>query len=91
MKLARALVFSLPLFALSAPSFAQGMPGKNAGYIEQKTQEGSVVSFGDDHLLAADAGPNLTIGLRPSTAARAGLLRPRFAFVAEMLKSVEHL
>lgn len=91
MKLARALVLSLPLFCLSAPSFAQDMPGKNAGYIEQKTQEGSVVSFADDHLLVPDAGPYQTTVRRPPGAARAGLVRPRFAFVAEMLKSVEHL
>jgi hypothetical protein len=78
------------LFVFSGTSLAQGTPAK-AGYTEQKTQEGTIVSFGDDHLLAPDAGPYQTTVRRPPGAVRAGLLRPRFAFVAEMLKSVEHL
>jgi hypothetical protein len=49
------------------------------------------VNFDDDPLQAGDLGPvGARIAIMPR-ASRATLIRPRTAFVAELLKSVEHL
>ena len=63
----------------------------NPGYQDHVTRDGRGVIFDDD--LAFAGGPSSSGALFVPTraAARATLLRPRFQFVSEMLKSVEHL
>jgi hypothetical protein len=56
-----------------------------------KDPQGYQYNFGDDPLQAAGLEP---LGARirvASRAARATLIRPRTAFVLELLKSVEHI
>jgi len=70
---------------------AQSTPTKDASYRTETTTSGYRVNFDDDPLEAGGLGP---IGARipvMARASRATLIRPRTAFVAELLKSVEHL
>lgn len=58
---------------------------------ESKSQDGYGYRFDDDPLSAGGfSSGELTIRLNPK-AAKQTLIRPRASFVAEMLKSVEHL
>ncbi len=60
-------------------------------YSEARVEGGSVVTFEKDSI--AGGGPSAlgdTIR-RPPGAIRVGLIRPRFNFVPELLKSVENL
>jgi hypothetical protein len=63
----------------------------DAGPAETRSQSGYEYIFRDEPLQAAGLEP---MGARiqvSSRAARATLIRPRTAFVTELLKSVEHL
>jgi hypothetical protein len=60
-------------------------------YSERRTEGSNVVIFREDIVGAGNQG---ALGDRfspPPGAVRVGLLRPRFNFVSEMLKSVENL
>jgi hypothetical protein len=75
-----------------APSaHAQPTVTQETSYRTETIASGYRVNFDDDPLTADGLGP---IGARiavVSRASRATLIRPRTAFVAELLKSVEHL
>ena len=60
-------------------------------YSENRTDGSAVVVFKEDAVGAGGAGAFGGTILRPPGATRIGLLRPRFNFVSEMLKSVETL
>ncbi|HQY63590.1 MAG: hypothetical protein IPF92_01590 [Myxococcales bacterium] len=73
--------------ALSLTASADPTPN----YKESRVEGGSVVSFETDGL-RADGNSFLGDTIRrPPGAVRVGLIRPRFNFVPEMLKSVENL
>jgi hypothetical protein len=62
-----------------------------ADYSERRTEGSNVVIFNEDLLGGGNQAP-LGDTLRPPPGAvRVGLLRPRYNFVSEMLKSVENL
>ena len=85
-------------FALGAALFA-GLTGATAtaraqgspGYVETERSGERGVIFDDDLTSGASHCPVIDIFKGRRTAARALLLRPRFQFVGEMLKSVENL
>jgi hypothetical protein len=59
--------------------------------VSKHSEDGYTYKFNDDPLQAGGLGP---LGARISvarSAVRATLIRPRTAFVVELLKSVEHL
>lgn len=95
----RSAVFcrTLSLFAVSgafafsaASAHAQGSP-TDPGFSEQRNDSGAAVVFKDDPMSAGGTGPTPDIvrGRRPPS--RPLLLRPRYNFVSEMLKSVENI
>lgn len=69
---------------------AQGTPA-NSGYTEQRNESGAAVVFKDDLMKGGDTGPTPSIVSGGRSAARGLLIRPRYNFVAEMLKSVENI
>ena len=98
--------FAVALLALPGSASAQGprpAPGATStssataattttSEYSEKRQEGSaVVVFKEDTVGAGGAGAFGGTILTPPGATRVGLLRPRFNFVSEMLKSVENL
>ncbi|MCA9586104.1 MAG: hypothetical protein KC657_12180 [Myxococcales bacterium] len=95
-----ALCGALPL--LSSPAQAQpaAKPAAQPAterrqtdtYSEERRSDGdAVVSFKDD-VMGASGGAPLGDIIKPTPiATRAGLMRPRFNFVGELLKSVENL
>ncbi len=100
---ALAVVVASALLSLSATVFAQGAKPAPAApaatttttttgdYSENRTDGSAVVVFKEDAVGAGGAGAFGGTILRPPGATRVGLLRPRFNFVSEMLKSVETL
>jgi len=83
---ALAAVLACAFVALASPASAQ-----DSTFVEKKTADGQDVRFTDDPLGAAGLGPvgaQLT-GFHPPK--RFDLMRPRWTFVPEMLKSVEHM
>jgi len=83
----RLTALSFALVSLLLVSSAHADPT----YSEAKVEGGSVVTFEKDAI--AGGGPSAlgdTIR-RPPGAIRVGLIRPRFNFVPELLKSVENL
>ncbi len=96
--LALALVSAVPL-----PAFAQtgaqappaAAPAKAAApktsFVEQKTENGNHVVFDDDLASGTAYDPFTDLVRGPLLGARMPLLRPRFNFVPELLKSVENL
>lgn len=82
------LAFAL-VFVSSGASAQAGSGG--AGYTESRTDSGSAVTFTDDLATGGALGPLGDIVKSPPRAARMMLLRPRYNFVSEMLKSVENL
>jgi hypothetical protein len=80
------------VFLWAAPSaYAQPTATDAVAYRTEATASGYRINFDDDPLAADGLGP---IGARiavMASASRATLIRPRTAFVAELLKSVEHL
>lgn len=83
----RLIPFALATASLLVVSTASADPT----YSEAKVEGGSVVTFEKDSI--AGGGPTAlgdTIR-RPPGAVRVGLIRPRFNFVPELLKSVENL
>ncbi len=85
--LAFVLVCACPALAL-----AQGTATpKKSGFSEQKTEGGQNVVFDDDAALGTAYDPFADIVKGPPHGARMNLLRPRYNFVVEMLKSVENL
>lgn len=90
MKGTAALLAALVL-CLTRSAYAQPAPTEDASYRTAATSSGYRVNFDDDPLEAGGLGP---IGARIPVMARAShatLIRPRTAFVVELLKSVEHL
>ncbi len=81
------LAFALPF--VSAAANAQ--PKASSGYAETKTGSGTGVIFDDDLGTGMAFDPFGDIVRSPPRAARMMLLRPRYNFVPEMLKSVENL
>ncbi len=76
------------------PSIATAQNGaapKSSGYAEHKTDGGSNVVFDDDRALGTAYDPFADIVKGPPHGARMNLLRPRYNFVPELLKSVENL
>jgi hypothetical protein len=90
-------MLGLTALALPEAAFAQGAKAATTtttttgDYSENRTDGSAVVIFKEDGV--AGGGANAFGGtiLRPPGATRVGLLRPRFNFVSEMLKSVENL
>jgi hypothetical protein len=81
--------FCAPLAAQPAPNTADG----NSAGVRSLSGSGAdyEVEFGDDALHALDDKQNIAkIRVRPGPS-RTMLLRARTSFVAEMLKSVEHM
>jgi hypothetical protein len=91
----RSLTKSVALFTvtLSAAVLVPRASGAqtNNGYTEQRTESGTAVVFDDDLAKGATFDPLGNIVRAPPRAARVTLLRPRYNFVSEMLKSVENL
>ena len=97
----------LALLAFSPSALAQGAKPTSGGstttnaaqttttttedYSERRTEGSNVVIFKED--LVGGAGQNAMGDMfrPPPGAVRVGLLRPRYNFVSEMLKSVENL
>lgn len=95
MSMRRSFVFaaSIVLASLSLASAAKADTSATPAqtYSEQRTEGGAVVTFEKDDLRGG--GPS-ALGdsiRRPPGAIRVGLIRPRFNFVPELLKSVENL
>jgi hypothetical protein len=82
-----AVVCSTALAA--SPRAAQGQTSN--GYREERTQAGTSVTFEDDLTKGTTSDPLGNIVRTPPRAARVTLLRPRYQFVVELLKSVESL
>ncbi len=87
--MARSLGISLVLGMLLVTAEAAADP--KPGYQESKVEGGSVVSFETDGLRGDGTNFMGETIRRPPGAVRVGLIRPRFNFVPEMLKSVENL
>ena len=86
----RPFAYAIVGILLSIASTASADPPA-ATYAESRVEGGSVIKFEADTL--GGGGPNAfgeTIR-RPPGAVRVGLIRPRFNFVPELLKSVENL
>ncbi len=88
----RSFVFAASI-VLASLSLVRGAHAETASqtYMEQRTEGGAVVTFEKDDLQGG--GPS-ALGdsiRRPPGAIRVGLIRPRFNFVPELLKSVENL
>jgi hypothetical protein len=60
-------------------------------YTEHRTEGSNVVIFKEDLVGAGNQNPLGDTVRPPPGAVRVGLLRPRYNFVSEMLKSVENL
>jgi hypothetical protein len=98
MKIGLVSAVAMVTLALSSTAFGQGPAAPAAttttttpDYTEQRTGSDQVVTFPGD-ALAGD--PNSAYGFTmraPPRVLRAGLIRPRVNFVAELLKSVENL
>jgi hypothetical protein len=87
-----ALAFTLPLSAFVLfPRDARAQAPTRSGYTEQRTEAGAAVVFDDDLAKGTTFDPVGNIVRAPPRAARVTLLRPRYNFVSEMLKSVENL
>jgi hypothetical protein len=86
----RPFAYAVVGMLLSIASTASADPPA-ATYAESRFEGGSVIRFEADTL--GGGGPNAfgeTLR-RPPGAVRVGLIRPRFNFVPELLKSVENL
>jgi len=95
-----AVAAALLLTVVSSTASAQAPAAKPAAastttttgdYSENRTDGSAVVVFKEDAVGAGGASAFGGTILRPPGATRVGLLRPRFNFVSEMLKSVENL
>lgn len=90
-----AVLLSLPTSAFAqgakAPAAAPTTTTTTGEYSENRTEGSAVVVFKEDAVGAGGASAFGGTILRPPGATRVGLLRPRFNFVSEMLKSVENL
>ena len=87
-KLACGALLACAFVALASPALAQT---PDSTYVEKKTADGQDIRFKDDPLAALGGSPvgaQLT-GFHPPR--RFDLMRPRWNFVTEMLKSVEHM
>jgi hypothetical protein len=79
------------LLACALTAFASPALAQDSTFVEKKSADGQDVRFKDDPVSALAGNPvgaQLT-GFHPPR--RFDLLRPRWTFVPEMLKSVEHL
>jgi hypothetical protein len=83
----RAAAVAFTLFVLAPPAAAQ----TRAGYNEQRVEGGTAVTFEDDLAKGATFDPLGDIVKAPPRAQRMALMRPRYNFVSEMLKTVENL
>jgi hypothetical protein len=87
-----ALVTAVPTLA-AAQTGAGATPAAapKSTYSEQKTDNGANIVFDDDKALGTAYDPFADIVKGPPRGARMMLLRPRYNFIPEMLKSVENL
>jgi hypothetical protein len=85
--LAFALICAVPNLA----SAQTGAEPKSSGFSEQSVEGGRNVVFDDDKALGTAYDPFADIVRGPPRGARLMLLRPRYNFISEMLKSVENL
>jgi hypothetical protein len=86
-----ALAFTLALSAFVLSSSAHAQQPTKSGYTEERTEAGTAVVFTDDLAKGSTFDPLGNIVRAPPRAIRTPLLRPRYNFVSEMLKSVENL
>jgi hypothetical protein len=84
----QAAVLAFTIVILAPPAAAQQ---PKAGFTEQRTEGGTAVTFDDDLAKGSTFDPMGQIVRAPPRAMRVWLLRPRYNFVGEMLKSVENL
>ena len=91
--LAFAVAIACPTLAFAQTGTTPGAAGgpKGSGFSEQTTDGGRNVVFDDDRALGTAYDPFADIVRARPPAARVNLLRPRYNFVPEMLKSVENL
>jgi hypothetical protein len=75
--------------AVASSALAEDRPGQPPA--AAKHEDGYMYSFDDDPLGATDFGSMSTTVREYSHVSRATLIRPRTAFVVELLKSVEVL
>ena len=89
----RILSLALAVAFSGRPGTARGEPlERSPGYVETTPKDAAQkVIFDDDLMSGASNGPILDIFKGRRTASRELLIRPRFHFVSEMLKSVESL
>ena len=90
-KIACGALLACALVELASPALAQTPTDKDSTYTEKKTSDGQDIRFKDDPLSALAGNPvGAQIGaFHPPK--RFDLMRPRWNFVPEMLKSVEHM
>jgi hypothetical protein len=82
-----ALLFAIALATAAATARAD----VNASAASARGQQNVIYQFTDDPLAAGGIGPNDSTVVGHPPAIRYMLIRPRTAFVHEMLKSVENL
>jgi hypothetical protein len=93
----RATPWLVVAFAIACPTLASAQTGgaanapKASGFSEQSVDGGRNVVFDDDRALGTAYDPFADLVRAKPPAARVNLLRPRYNFVPEMLKSVENL
>ena len=80
---------TLTLVLPSSAAYADPTPA--AGYSEARVEGGQVVTFGNDDLRGGGPSALGDTIRKPPGAVRVGLIRPRYNFVPELLKSVENL
>lgn len=95
MKIAAALALALSSL-VSASAGAQparsGVRVETSTYVAHDVAGDQVVTFTGDELAGSSEGPFCDVFVRRLPGAvRAGLIRPRMNFVAELLESVENL
>jgi hypothetical protein len=83
----KAAVVAFTIVVVAPPATAQ----PRNGYTEHQADGGTAVTFDDDLAKGSTFDPLGNIVRGPPRAVRTWLLRPRYNFVGEMLKSVENL
>ena len=82
---------TLVAVSMASPRDAGAQTHSTSDYTERQDEGGQAIVFTDDPMHAGGLGPLVEVfkGRRP--ASRSLLLRPRYQFVTELLKSVENL
>ncbi len=84
------LAIAITLVSLFAATTASADPTKGT-YTEAKVEGGTVITFEKDQIGGGNPTAYGDTIRKPPGAVRVGLIRPRFNFVPELLKSVENL